>query len=107
MSQMKEIMIAAVAVATLMSCQPNEKELLIDSKISEIDSKISRIESNFSSKDWEQLKSLQDRYFKGLTGPTRKHDLTDEELRLYYDMSSDFKYILELKKERENWVLQK
>ncbi len=98
-SQMKEIIIVAVAVATLISCQ-SEKDKLIDDKISSIDA---RLESIVESIDL--TRDEQDRYLE-LMGKDRD-SLTDKELELMLTVEAISNRCTQLNEEREYWILQK
>jgi len=110
MSQMKEMIIAAVAVATLMSCQ-SEKDKLIDSKISSIDARLELVDYELS--DFDKYDKLMQR--KGEvrrimdSGDTLYElpDYTEEELKLIGEIEWKVNYSSQLKEEREFWVLQK
>jgi predicted transglutaminase-like cysteine proteinase len=97
MSQMKEIIIAAVAVATLMSCQ-SEKDKLIDSKISTIDAKLELI--NLTEADFDSVLLLMNQDTLGL-------NFTDEEIMFMEEVNYKINRHTQLINERENWVLQK
>jgi hypothetical protein len=97
MSQMKEIIIAAVAVATLMSCQ-SEKDKLIDSKISTIDAELELI--NLTEADFDSVLLLMNQDTLGL-------NFTDEEIMFMEEVNYKINRHTQLINERENWVLQK
>ena len=97
MSQMKEIIIAAVAVATLMSCQ-SEKDKLIDSKISTIDVELELI--NLTEADFDSVLLLMNQDTLGL-------NFTDEEIMFMEEVNYKINRHTQLINERENWVLQK
>ena len=92
---MKEIIIAAVAVATLMSCQ-SEKDKLIDSKIASIDA---RLDYDISLEDHE--------YFQKLMERDVNVEYTEKERKFINIMKAKINYYSQLEEEREFWVLQK
>ncbi len=94
---MKEIIIAAVAVATLMSCQ-SEKDKLIDSKISTIDAELELI--NLTEADFDSVLLLMNQDTLGL-------NFTDEEIMFMEEVNYKINRHTQLINERENWVLQK
>jgi hypothetical protein len=111
-SQMKEIIIATVAVATLISCQ-SEKDKLIDGKISSIDTRLESI--NYNLEDWDRYyelmkrKSTKIRHVSSYSGDTlyERPEYTEEEREFMYTLEAKLHRSSELKSEKEYWILQK
>ena len=95
MSQMKKIIIAAVAIATLMSCQ-SEKDKLIDEKIASIDSQLESIE--LIEEDFNRYMEILER---------EDFNPTDEELEFMAEHDYKSNLHTQLTEKREYWVLQK
>ena len=107
---MKEMMVAVVAVATLMSCQ-SEKDKLIDSKIASIDARLELVDYELS--DFDKYYELMQR--KGEvrrimdSGDTLYElpDYTEEERKFMYTLEAKLDRYSQLEEEREFWILQK
>jgi len=109
---MKVMIITAVAVATLMSCQ-SEKDKLIDSKISSIDERLKSID--YDLEDWDRYDELRRRkntkiwYISSYSGDTvyERPEYTKEEREFMYTLEAKLHYSSELQAEKEHWILQK
>jgi hypothetical protein len=109
---MKKIIIATIAVSTLISCQ-SEKDKLIDSKISSIDTRLESIE--YDLEDWDRYdelrrrKSTKIRYIGSYSGDTlyEQPEYTEEEREFMYTLEAKLNRSSELKSEKEYWILQK
>ena len=99
MSQMKEILIAVAAVATLASCQPTEKEKLITQKLEEIDWYLDY---------YRGMGVMQPDSANIALDIMRKPYLerTEKEEDIYFRFLYYMDKIKEKKEEREYWVLQ-
>jgi len=109
---MKVMIITAVAVATLISCQ-SEKDKLIDSKIASIDTRLESID--YDLEDWDRYdelsrrKSTKIRYISSYSGDTlyEQPEYTEEEREFMYTLEAKLNRSSELKLEKEYWILQK
>jgi len=109
---MKVILITAVAVATLMSCQ-SEKDKLIDSKISSIDERLKSID--YDLEDWDRYDELRRRkstkiwFISSYGGDTiyERPEYTKEEREFMGKMEAELDYHSKLQEEKEYWILQK